>query len=82
MLAPWRVSSFATDGGQENLGQEPLRPYQEFAALGGTIMELAAGIQAAQHPDRDPVTAGGSGDRDGGAPGVCGAAGHGGDAAG
>ena len=38
-------SAFATDGGQENLGQEPLRPYQEFAALGGTIMELEPGFK-------------------------------------
>ena len=38
-------SAFATDGGQENLGQEPLRPYQEFAALGGTVAELQPGFK-------------------------------------
>ena len=48
-LAPGEIArssadtAFATDAGGENFGQQPLRPYQEFVARGGNIMELLPG---------------------------------------
>ena len=38
-------AAFATDGGVENPGGSPLRPYQEFAARGGTVMTLDPGFK-------------------------------------